>query len=90
MPTPRYGTGAAHIPGVCDKVVGGCGIIRNLTQSVDKAEIFSTTSSSHGYATGAAHIPGIGGWTNTGDERTPINNAETFLTTSSPLGHAGS
>ncbi|VDN99755.1 unnamed protein product [Rodentolepis nana] len=42
------------------------------------------------YATGAAHIPGVGGWTNTGDERTPINNAEIFLTTSSSLAHAGS
>uniref|UniRef100_A0A158QJC7 BACK domain-containing protein n=1 Tax=Rodentolepis nana TaxID=102285 RepID=A0A158QJC7_RODNA len=50
MPTPRYGTGAAHIPGVGDIVVGGCGKIRTLTQSVDKAEIFLTPSSPLGHA----------------------------------------
>ncbi|VDO10672.1 unnamed protein product [Rodentolepis nana] len=52
MPTPRYGTGAAHIPGVGDIVVGG--------------------------------------WTDIGDDTQPVDNAEIFLTTSSPLGHAGS
>ncbi|VDN99131.1 unnamed protein product [Rodentolepis nana] len=49
MPTPRSSTGAAHIPGVGDLVVGG--------------------------------------WTVTGP---CLNKAEIFLTTSSPLGHAGS
>ncbi|VDO11622.1 unnamed protein product [Rodentolepis nana] len=52
MPTPRYATGAAHIPGVGDLVVGG--------------------------------------WTDTGDDIPAVDNAEIFLTNSSPLGHAGS
>ncbi|VDN96900.1 unnamed protein product [Rodentolepis nana] len=50
MPTPRYSTGAAHIPSVGDIVVGGFVQIRNLSQKVDKAEIFLTTASPLGYA----------------------------------------
>uniref|UniRef100_A0A0R3TAE3 Kelch repeat protein n=1 Tax=Rodentolepis nana TaxID=102285 RepID=A0A0R3TAE3_RODNA len=50
MPTPRSSTGAAHIPGVGDIVVGGLVQIRNLSQKVDKAEIFLTTSSPLGHA----------------------------------------
>ncbi|VDN99730.1 unnamed protein product [Rodentolepis nana] len=47
MPTPRYGTGAAHIPGVGDIVVGGYAV---TGQCVNKAEIFLTTSSPLGHA----------------------------------------
>nr|CDS34240.2 intracisternal A particle promoted polypeptide [Hymenolepis microstoma] len=48
MPTPRYDTGAAHIPGVGEIIVGG--------------------------------------WTETGDDAPAVDNAEIFLTNSSPLG----
>ncbi|VDO02374.1 unnamed protein product, partial [Rodentolepis nana] len=47
---PAMPTGPAHIPSVGDIAVRGCGIISNLTQSADKAEIFLTTASPHGLA----------------------------------------
>ncbi|VDO15295.1 unnamed protein product [Rodentolepis nana] len=50
MPTPRACTGAAHIPGVGDIVVGGFRRIRNLLQNANKAEIFLTTASPLGHA----------------------------------------
>nr|CDS25620.2 actin binding protein IPP [Hymenolepis microstoma] len=53
MPTPRFRTGAAHIPGVGEIVVGG------RTKTVD------------------------GEWVD-------VDNAEIYLTNSSPLGYAGS
>ncbi|VDO14011.1 unnamed protein product [Rodentolepis nana] len=46
MPTPRWGTGAAHIPSVGDIVVGGYA----STGYCNKAEIFLTTSSPLGHA----------------------------------------
>ncbi|VDO09075.1 unnamed protein product [Rodentolepis nana] len=47
------------------------------------------------YCTAAAHIPGVGdlvfgGYVETGDDSRGIHNVEIVLTTSSPLGHAGS
>ncbi|VDO14031.1 unnamed protein product [Rodentolepis nana] len=50
MPTPRSSTGAAHIPGVGDIVVGGWTKTGNSGKSIDKAEIFLTTSSPLGHA----------------------------------------
>nr|CDS26777.2 hypothetical transcript [Hymenolepis microstoma] len=50
MPTPRYGTGAAHIPGVGDIVVGGLTKFGEDKRGVDNAEIFLTHSSPLGYS----------------------------------------
>nr|CUU99901.1 hypothetical transcript [Hymenolepis microstoma] len=57
MPTPRFQTGAAHIPGVGEIVVGG----RTKTQNggcvnVAKAEIYLTNSSPLGYAGSCCEI----------------------------------
>nr|CUU98906.1 hypothetical transcript [Hymenolepis microstoma] len=51
MPTPRSSTGAAHIPGVGEIVVGGfikCEDDRHIV--VENAEIYLTNSSPLGYA----------------------------------------
>uniref|UniRef100_A0A0R3TUV3 BACK domain-containing protein n=1 Tax=Rodentolepis nana TaxID=102285 RepID=A0A0R3TUV3_RODNA len=47
MPTPRSATGAAHIPGVGDIVVGG---YTGTTHDINIAEIFLTASSPLGHA----------------------------------------
>ncbi|VDO15018.1 unnamed protein product [Rodentolepis nana] len=52
MPTPRYGTGAAHIPGLGDIVVGGT----TSTGNCNEAEIFLTTSSPLGLASSWCEI----------------------------------
>nr|CDS32601.1 hypothetical protein HmN_001003300 [Hymenolepis microstoma] len=50
MPTPRYGTGAAHIPGVGEIVVGGYTEIGGNAPGVDNAEILLANSSPLGHA----------------------------------------
>ncbi|VDO15917.1 unnamed protein product [Rodentolepis nana] len=50
MPTPRYGTGAAHIPGVGDIVVGGLTRTTYNELIVSIGEIFLTASSPLGHA----------------------------------------
>nr|CDS34239.1 kelch protein 18 [Hymenolepis microstoma] len=51
MPTPRSSTGAAHIPGVGEIVVGGCKKFEDGRYFVvDSAEIYLTNSSSLEYA----------------------------------------
>ncbi|VDO06856.1 unnamed protein product [Rodentolepis nana] len=50
MPTPRCATGATHIPGVGDIVVGGYVETEGVMQHTDKAEILLTTASPLGHA----------------------------------------
>nr|CDS34244.2 kelch protein 18 [Hymenolepis microstoma] len=50
MPTPRYATAAAHIPGVGEIVVGGIAKTEDDSSVVDNAEIYLTNSSPLGYA----------------------------------------
>ncbi|VDN98846.1 unnamed protein product [Rodentolepis nana] len=56
MPTPRSDTGAAHIPGVGDLVVGGYVETGDDSRGVHKAEIVLTTSSPLGYAGSGCEI----------------------------------
>nr|CDS25623.1 kelch 18 [Hymenolepis microstoma] len=57
MPTPRSSTGAAHIPGVGEIVVGGCIEIEDgRWMVVDNAEIYLTNSSPLGYASSWCEI----------------------------------
>ncbi|VDO04989.1 unnamed protein product [Rodentolepis nana] len=56
MPTPRHSTGAAHIPGVGDIVVGGCKETGDDIPGVNIAEIFLTNSSPLGYSSSWCEI----------------------------------
>ncbi|VDO08520.1 unnamed protein product [Rodentolepis nana] len=93
MTTRRYGTGAAHIPGVGDLVFGGYMETGDDSRGVHNAEIVLTTSSPLGYAGSGCEIAYMlqsRAYPKAEFFNGSVYVVEIVLTTSSPLGYAGS